>query len=144
LSCGRSIRIVSGVPQKKPYSCQWVIVLTRPTALVQPEQFVSTDSIVPGAASGAGGGAATLGRDAGVQLKALTVDFHEVGFVSALNAENQQRFWFQLSDDERQQASNPWGPADPQALNRYSYVLNNPLRYKVIEGHYLNSRGYRL
>jgi RHS repeat-associated protein len=98
-------------------------------------RFVSADSIVPGAASGAGGGAATLGLDGFSQLKVLTVDFHEPGFVATLNGENQQRFWFQMSDDERRQAGRPWGPANPQALNRYSYVLNNPLRYLDPTGH---------
>jgi RHS repeat-associated protein len=83
-------------------------------------RFVSADSVVPGSASGS--------MD-GVALKLLTVDFHEPGFVSSLNGENQQGFWFQMSDEERQQAGSPWGPANPQALNRYSYVLNNPLRY---------------
>jgi hypothetical protein len=98
-------------------------------------RFVSADSIVPGAASGAGGGAATIGRAAGTQLKALTVDFHEPGFVSTVNGENRLRFWFQMDEEERQQAGSPWGPANPQALNRYSYTLNNPLRYTDPTGH---------
>jgi hypothetical protein len=89
-------------------------------------RFVSADSVVPGSASGSMNG---------VALKPLTVDFHEPGFVATLNAENQQRFWFQMSDEERQKAGSPWGPANPQALNRYSYVLNNPLKYVDLTGH---------
>ena len=34
-----------------------------------------------------------------------------------------------LSDDEQQQAGSPWGPSNPQALNRYSYVLNSPMKW---------------
>jgi RHS repeat-associated protein len=102
-------------------------------------RFVSPDSIVPGAASGAGGGAATLGVDGASQLTPLTVDFHEPGFVAMLNGETAFRqtkgFWFQLSDEDRQQAGSPWGPANSQALNRYSYVLNNPLCYIDPTGH---------
>jgi hypothetical protein len=40
------------------------------------------------AASGAGGGAATLGMDTSSQLAPLTVDFHEPGFVATLSGEN--------------------------------------------------------
>jgi RHS repeat-associated protein len=102
-------------------------------------RFVSGDSVVPGSASGAGGGAATLGVDGSAQLAPLTVDFHEPGFVAAVNGENAFRaergFWFQLSDDDKQQAGSPWGPNNPQALNRYAYVLNNPVRYVDPTGH---------
>jgi hypothetical protein len=56
----------------------------------------------------------------GVALKGLTVDFHEPGFVSTLGEQNGLGFWFQLSDDDKQQLGSPWGPANPQALNRYS------------------------
>jgi RHS repeat-associated protein len=102
-------------------------------------RFVSADSIVPGAASGKEGGAATLGMDTSSQLAPLAVDFHEVGFVATLNGENAFRaengFWFQLDNEGRQQAKSPWGPQHPQALNRYSYVLNNPLRYVDPSGH---------
>jgi hypothetical protein len=102
-------------------------------------RFASADSVVPGSASGAGGGAATLGVDDSAQLAPLTVDFHEPGFVAAVNGENAfcaaKGFWFQLSDKDQQKAGSPWGPANPQALNRYSYVLNNPLRYVDPSGH---------
>jgi len=89
---------------------------------------VSADSVVPGNASGS--------MD-GVALKGLTVDFHEPGFVSKLGEENGFGFWFQLSDDDKQQLGSPWGPGNPQALNRYSYVQNNPLRWTDPSGHCL-------
>lgn len=63
------------------------------------------------------------------------MDFHEVGFGATLNGENGQPFWFQLSDDEKQKSGSPWGPANPQALNRYSYVLNGPMKYSDLTGH---------
>jgi RHS repeat-associated protein len=102
-------------------------------------RFISADTIVPGAADGSGGGAATLGIDSSTQLTPLTVDFHEPGLVMGLNAETTFRqehgFWSQLSPQEQVQAKLPWGPLNPQALNRYSYVLNNPVRYVDPTGH---------
>ena len=89
-------------------------------------RFISADSVVPGSASGS--------LD-GVALKPLTVDFHAPGFVSRLVQEHQFGPWFQLSDDEKQQLGSPWGPANPQALNRYRYVQNNPLWYTDPSGH---------
>jgi len=89
-------------------------------------RFISADTIVPGNASG--------GME-GVQVKPLTVGFHETQFLGKLNGENKAGFWFQLSDEEQEQAGSPWGPANPQALNRYSYVRNNPLRYTDPTGH---------
>jgi hypothetical protein len=77
----------------------------------------------------------------GIALKPLTVDFHEPGFVGTLNGENQQPFRFQMSDEQRQKAGTPWGPANPQALNRYSYVLSNPLRWADPSGHWTLSVG---
>jgi hypothetical protein len=71
----------------------------------------------------------------GVQVKPLTVGFHETQFLGKLNGENQAGFWFQLSDGARQQMGSPWGPSNPQALNRYSYVQNNPLKYTDPSGH---------
>ena len=44
-------------------------------------------------------------------------------------------FWFQLDRQGRQQMGSPMGPANPQALNRYSYVQNNPLKYTDPTGH---------
>jgi RHS repeat-associated protein len=89
-------------------------------------RFVSADSVVPGSASG--------DMD-GVQLRPLTVDFHEPGFVGQIAGETRQPFWFQLSDEQREKAGSPWGPANPQALNRYSYVQNNPLGATDPSGH---------
>jgi RHS repeat-associated protein len=85
-------------------------------------RFISADTIVPGAASGAGGGAATIGYDERVALAPLTVGFHEPGFAAAANAENA----FTLAKGFFDPDSKPrTGPANPQALNRYSYVLKN-------------------
>ena len=102
-------------------------------------RFVSADSIVPGKATGKGGKPITIGQDEKQELKALTVDFHEVGFVVGLNKENsftqEKGFWFQLSQKDQKKAKQPWGSANSQAFNRYSYVLNNPLRYNDPEGH---------
>lgn len=95
-------------------------------------RWTSADGLVPGMAQGAGG-TGTIGMDAQAATRGLTVDFHELGFAAGLNAETaftqEHGFWFQLGNQDRQQAKAPWGPMNPQALNRYSYVLNNPLRY---------------
>lgn len=72
----------------------------------------------------------------GIAVKPLTVGFHETQFLRKLNGENKFGFWFQLGDKERQQVGSPWGPSNPQALNRYSYVQNNPLKYTDPSGHY--------
>jgi hypothetical protein len=71
----------------------------------------------------------------GIALKPLTVSFSEPGFVAKLNSENQFGPWFTLSDTEQQQLGSPMGPQNPQALNRYSYVLNNPMRWTDPTGH---------
>jgi len=47
-------------------------------------------------------------------------------------------FWFQLTADEKQGgegAKGQWGTGNPQAFNRYSYALNNPVRYTDPRGH---------
>jgi hypothetical protein len=71
----------------------------------------------------------------GIALKPLTVSFSEPGFIAKLNSENQFGPWFTLSDTEQQQLGSPMGPQNPQALNRYSYVLNNPMRWTDPSGH---------
>jgi RHS repeat-associated protein len=100
-------------------------------------RFLSADSIVPGAASGSGGGAGTLGYDSSSRLTTLTTDFHE--FIGKVTQENQAVLqygpFFQWSEKVRQDNPVPSGPLNPQALNRYSYVLNNPLRYVDPTGH---------
>ncbi len=110
-------------------------------------RFISADTIVPGRADGSGSAAATLGYDKRSALRPLTVDFHETAFLAGLNAENvfteRYGFWFQLDQNGRQKAKYPWGPLNPQALNRYAYVLGNPVRYTDPSGHYKDSGGDR-
>jgi hypothetical protein len=50
-------------------------------------RFISPDTMVQGAASGAGSGATTLGIDDSAQFTPLTMDFHEPRFVATLNSE---------------------------------------------------------
>jgi hypothetical protein len=94
-------------------------------------RFISADSVAPGTPSG--------DMD-GVARKPLTVVFHEPGFVAKRAQEHQFGPWFTRSDDEKAQAGRPWGPANPQALNRYAYVQNNPLKYTDPSGHIALSR----
>ncbi|MEJ5312686.1 MAG: RHS repeat-associated core domain-containing protein, partial [Anaerolineae bacterium] len=102
-----------------------------------PNRFIQADSIVPGAASGSGGGAATLGYDSNTRLTPLTVNLGE--FAAQVNAENREVLqfgaFFQWDSKTRQEHNVPMGPANPQALNRYAYCLNNPLRYVDPTGH---------
>jgi hypothetical protein len=71
----------------------------------------------------------------GVAVTPLTVSFHEGMFLNKANSENKAPFWFQMDGDAKQQHGSPMGPANPQALNRYSYVQNNPLKYTDPTGH---------
>jgi hypothetical protein len=74
-----------------------------------------------------------------MRLTPLTVGFQEPAFLLQANEENREILqfgqFFQWSDEVRQKHNVPSGPANPQALNRYSYVLNNPLRYTDPTGH---------
>jgi hypothetical protein len=71
----------------------------------------------------------------GVALKTLTVSFAEYRFTAQLNAENRFGPWFTLSNREKQQLGSTMGPANPQGLNRYAYVHNNPVKYVDPSGH---------
>jgi len=88
-------------------------------------RFVSADSIVPN------------GEKASVIP--LTVSFSEPMFLAGVAEENaftlNYGFWLQLSGKQKEKAKLPWGPQNPQALNRYVYVLNNPLKYNDPTGH---------
>jgi pyocin large subunit-like protein len=88
-------------------------------------RFVQADSIVPNGDK--------------ASIVPLTVDFHEPQFLAQLNAENrytlEHGFWFQLSADEKREDKVQRGPLNPQALNRFSYVLGNPLKYTDPTGH---------
>jgi RHS repeat-associated protein/uncharacterized repeat protein (TIGR01451 family) len=99
-------------------------------------RFTSPDSIVPAGRARCGCGAESIGAE---QNSKLTVDFHESRFLSTLHRENGQilseGFWFQLSRKSRSQTAIPWGPGNPQSIGRYSYTLNNPLRYVDPTGH---------
>jgi len=70
----------------------------------------------------------------GIALKPLTVSFSEPGFVARLANENR-------GGDEK---LNTMGPQNPQSLNRYSYVLNNPVRNTDPSGHWVFTIGFSI
>jgi len=80
-----------------------------------------------------------LGYDPKTRLTPLTVNLGE--FAEQINAENREilqfGWFFQWNVRTRREHNVPSGPVNPQALNRYAYVLNNPLRYIDPTGHYL-------
>jgi hypothetical protein len=78
-----------------------------------------------------------LGYDKHTRLTPLTTDFHE--FVAQVGEENRTIIdygpFFKWDEKVRKDHPLPMGPGNPQALNRYSYVVNNPLRYTDPSGH---------
>jgi RHS repeat-associated protein len=89
-------------------------------------RFVSADVVVPGN---------RVGSMEGVAYKPLTVGFQEHAFLIKLNEESTTGFRFLLDDAQREQLGSTWGPVNAQALNRYTYVFNNPLKYIDPSGH---------
>jgi RHS repeat-associated protein len=88
-------------------------------------RWLSADTIVPGTGDNTDGRATAIGYDLEARLVPLTVGFHEAQFIEELGVENR----------EEKDLAKPTGPTDPQSLNRYSYVLNNALRYIDPTGH---------
>jgi hypothetical protein len=76
--------------------------------------------------------AATVGPNPQAGLAALTVGFQEPGFNARLATEHRGLLATGFFDRETPLSM---GPSNPQALNRYAYVLNNPVRYADPDGH---------
>ena len=77
-------------------------------------RFVSPDSIVPDTYN-----------------SRLAVDFHEATILGSMNMENRDL----LSDGFWGESIHPDGPRNPQTLNRYAYVENNPILHSDPSGH---------
>ena len=96
-------------------------------------RFLSADSIVPDVE------ATVVSIDSDVAFAPLTVDFHGPKFIARLTKEH-------AALDEHgffERTAKSVGPQNPQALNRYSYVFNNPLRYTDPTGHWPKWRPIR-
>jgi RHS repeat-associated protein len=74
----------------------------------------------------------------------LTVDFHAASFVQVVSGENaatlEKGFGFQRGYSDSN-AGYLGGPGNAQALNRYAYVANNPLRYTDPTGRHWDPEG---
>ena len=89
-------------------------------------RFIQPDPIVPGV--GEGGNPNAVGYLGTLSYSPLIVDYHENQFLNQLNNENKLRLLdpsFKLSPV----------PANPYAFDRYSYSLDNPVKYKDPSGH---------
>jgi RHS repeat-associated protein len=89
-------------------------------------RFLSADTVVPGAPDGSMDG--TL-------VTPLTVSFHEGDLLATLITEAQSVANSDFSPQRRDRSLSHSGPANAQALNRYSYVQNNPINYDDPTGH---------
>jgi RHS repeat-associated protein len=98
----------------------------------QLARFVSPDAIIPGTALGYGGVLGTVGE---WQHSKLAVDFHETSVVTPSNRENLQTLKEGFSFEQSGNVNLTGGPKNPQTLNRYAYVDNNPLSYTDPTGH---------
>jgi RHS repeat-associated protein len=94
-------------------------------------RFVSPDSIVPVEASTTPSGVMQAGQES---YTGLTVDVHETVYLGAQNALYssilRDGFLFHQDSNDHHQA-----PMDPQTLNRFAYVLNNPIGSVDPSGH---------
>ncbi len=89
-------------------------------------RWAQPDPIVPGL--GEDGNPNAIGYEDASTYSPLTVDYHEIQFLEELNQENWSRFQdpnFKL----------PSVPSNPNVFDRYSYSLNNPIRYVDPTGH---------
>ncbi|MCI0396212.1 MAG: RHS repeat-associated core domain-containing protein [Chloroflexi bacterium] len=98
-------------------------------------RFISADTVVPGMSG------AAVGPNSEERLTPLTVAFHETMFLGQANEENRHFLTFGPSilwnSEQKRELHVPMGPLNPQALGRYAYVLNNPLRYSDPTGHWI-------
>jgi RHS repeat-associated protein len=89
-------------------------------------RFIQADTIVPPETE----------RTAVTPLQVGAFEPQHVAQVTVENAENAAYgFWHQRSPETRLQTQHPTGPSNPQELNRFSYVHNNPLKYTDPTGH---------
>ena len=89
-------------------------------------RWTSPDPIIPGV--GESGNANAVGCLGAANYSPLTVDYHENQFLEQLNKDNKTR----LQDSNYRL---PPVPTNTIAFDRYTYSLNNPVRYTDPNGH---------